>query len=427
MKTLYLECGMGAAGDMLLSALYELLPEKEDFLKTMNGLGLPGVHVEAVPTQTCGISGTRMRVTVDGREEGHDHHHHNHDHHHICETAQEPPHCCEHEHDSHGHDHDHGEGHSHHHASLPHITEVIAGLPLSEGVKKNALEVYSRVAGAESQVHGCPVDQIHFHEVGALDAVADITGVCLALSLLAPDRIAASPVRTGYGHVHCAHGILPVPAPATAILLEGIPTYAGDLEGELCTPTGAALLGQFVQSYGVRPAMTVRQVGYGIGGREFPAANCVRAFWGTDTAGANDIVSELTCNLDDMTGEAVAFACESLLEAGALDVFTVPASMKKGRPGVILTALCREEREAELAALILKHTTTNGVRICRKVRYILKPGTRTTSTAYGQIAVKTAEGYGVRREKPEYDAVAEAARKYDVPFGQVWTETVKKL
>ena len=277
MKTLYLECNMGAAGDMLMAALYELLPQaqKDVFWDTMNRL-LPGVTVTPRQAVTCGIAGTHMEVTVHGQEE------HSHDvalgtvqdtvHDHVHETAHDEAHHGhehhhehEHEHDhghEHHHDHDHGH-HHHHHASPADIAAILAGLDVPEAVKSNAKAVYDRIAAAEAKAHGVPVTQIHFHEVGALDAVADVTGVCLAMHLLAPDRVVASPVHVGSGQVRCAHGIMPVPAPATANLLTGIPTYGGEIRGELCTPTGAALLAHFCESFGPQPAMAVTAVGIG--------------------------------------------------------------------------------------------------------------------------------------------------------------------
>ena len=276
MKTLYLDLGMGAAGDMLTAALLELMPDKEAALEQLNHLGLPHTQFSMERTSKCGISGTHIHVTVLGREEQpcpevleHDHGH---------------DHCHEHEHDHHhGHDHGHHHEHAHDHHShtaLSDIRQAVGALSVSDAVKKQVLSVYDRIAQAESQVHGVPVDQIHFHEVGSLDALADITAVCYLLEQLAPEQIMASPVQVGYGKVRCAHGILPVPAPATAQLLLGVPIRAGDIPGELCTPTGAALLRQFVTSYGALPTMTVTAIGYGLGTKDFPAANCLRAMLG---------------------------------------------------------------------------------------------------------------------------------------------------
>ena len=430
MKTLYLECNMGAAGDMLMGALYELLEDKAGFLDTMNRL-IPGVTVEAQSAVTCGIRGTHMAVTVHGEEE------HSHDvalghsgdavHEHVHETAHDEAHhdhAHEHHHDhehEHDHEHSHDHGHHHHHHTAPaDINAILDTLAVPEEVRANARAVYGRIADAEAKAHGVPVTEIHFHEVGALDAIADVTGVCLALHLLRPDRIVVSPVHVGSGQVRCAHGVMPVPAPATANLLSGIPSYSGDIRGELCTPTGAALLAHFGQSFGPQPMMTVRQVGNGLGTKEFPAANCVRAFWGEEAAQTREVVSELCCHIDDMTAEALGFAMERLQEAGALDVSAAPILMKKGRPATALTALCRAEDEARLAEAVLRETSTLGVRVHPCARYTLTPSLRQVETAYGPIAIKCGDGCGIHREKPEYQDVADAARKAGVPFQQVW-------
>ncbi|MBM6723356.1 nickel pincer cofactor biosynthesis protein LarC [Pseudoflavonifractor phocaeensis] len=425
MKTLYIECHMGAAGDMLMSALYELLEDKEGFLKTMNGLGLPGVHVEAAPGVSGGIAGTHMKVTVHGQEElehDHDHHEHEHDHNHH-----------EHEHDHHhDHDHDHPHAHEHehhhHHATPGHIAEIIDALALPEEVKANARAVYDAIARAEAKAHGCPVGDVHYHEVGALDAVADVTGVCYAIYLLQPDRVVVSPVHVGSGTVKCAHGIMPVPAPATANLLAGVPVYGGEVMGELCTPTGAALLTHFAQSFGPMPPMSGSAVGCGVGTKVFAGrANCVRVFLGEDAQSANGSITELVCNIDDMTPEALAFAADRLLELGALDVYTVPGTMKKGRPGHVLTVLCEEDQEAELARAVLEQTTTIGLRVRRCGKYFLTPGSRTVETPWGPVQVKTAQGFGVSKAAPEYESAAALARANGLPIQTVLQEAAKGL
>ena len=258
MKTLYLECKMGAAGDMLMGALLELVPNPEQTLEQLNALGIPGVTYVMEKTAKCGILGTHVTVTVNGQEEHSHDHEHDHEHHH--DHAME---AHEHDHD-HEHIHDH-EHHHHHHTSMADITHIMSHLPLSETVRNHALGVYQAIAQAESKAHGMPVEEIHFHEVGAMDAVADVVGVCMLMDQLKVDQVCASPVHVGSGHVHCAHGILPVPAPATADLLRGIPSYGGEIQGELCTPTGAALLRQFVTKFGPMPQMAVEKIGYGMG------------------------------------------------------------------------------------------------------------------------------------------------------------------
>lgn len=395
MKTLYLECAMGAAGDMLMGALYELYPEKEKFLADMNAL-LPGVSLEAEPVRRQGIAGTHMRVAVHGQEEGHEHHH----------------------------DHDHAHGHHHHyeHRSLADIQAMIDGFPLPETVREKAKEVYALIARAESAAHGVEVGEVHFHEVGALDAVADVTGVCYLLHLLSPEAVCASPVTVGSGTVHTAHGLLPVPAPATARLLTGVPVTAGDIEAELCTPTGAALLRTFAGSFGPMPEGIVLGCGHGCGTRDFPRANCLRAFL-LDTAvtaeGPNDRVTELKANIDDMTGEALGFAMDRLLEAGALDVSYAPVYMKKNRPGVILTCLCRPGDADRLAREMLRHTSTFGVRRTDCPRYAMAVSMETAETPFGPVPRKTGTGYGLTKSKPEYEALAEAARERNVPLAEV--------
>ena len=402
MKTLYLNCGMGAAGDMLTAALLELMPDRAAAAAELNAIGIPGVTYRPETVRRCGVCGTHMSVTAHGAEESeamHDHHH-EHGHHHD-------------------HDHDHDHDHGHHHTGLHGIAHMVEEhLNLPEPVKADVLAVYDLIAQAESHVHGVPVPEIHFHEVGTMDALADVAAVCLLLHRLAPERIIASPVCVGGGQVRCAHGILPVPAPATAWLLQGIPSYEGAVPTELCTPTGAALLRHFVTEFGPMPVMTTRAIGYGMGTKEFETANCLRVFWG-DTAEEGGQVAELACNLDDMTAEELAFAMEALLDAGALDVWTTPLTMKKSRPGTLLTVLCPAEEGERMAALLFRHTTTIGVRqrLCR--RYTLARQEHTVHTPYGDVGCKTSCGYGVERVKYEYEDLARIARAQDMPLSDV--------
>ena len=290
------------------------------------------------------------------------------------------------------------------------IESIINGLNVSDKVKADALAVYGLIAEAESRAHGKPVTDIHFHEVGTMDAVADISGVCVLLEQLAPDRIIVSPLATGYGQVRCAHGILPVPAPATAGIIEGIPTYSGDVEGELLTPTGAALLKHFAGSFGPRPVMTIEKTGYGMGRKDFAKANMLRTFIGSEE-GEGDKVIELKFNVDDMTGEETGYATGVLMENGALDVFTTPVFMKKNRPGILFTVLVKPEDKEKFARLIFENTTTIGIRYNAMDRFKLARREEKVMTKYGEIRVKVSEGFGVTKAKPEYDDVSEAADK----------------
>lgn len=395
MKTLYLDCSMGAAGDMLAAALLELLPDPDAFVAELNALAIPDVKFSRETSVKCGITGTHLQVTVHGEEEGaHDHHHaHSHDHHHDH---------------AHAHHHDHAHSH-HHHASLHDIEHIVRGhLSLPATVADNVMAVYHLIADAESKAHGKPVSEIHFHEVGTMDAIADITAVCLLMHRLAPDEIIVSPVHVGSGQVHCAHGILPVPAPATATILQDVPIYGGSIQGELCTPTGAALLKHFADSFGEMPVMRTSAIGYGMGKKDFPAANCVRALLG-ERSDASDDVIELCCNIDDMTGEAIGYAFDKLFAAGALDVYTIPIGMKKSRPGHLLHVICREADKDALVRALFAHTTTIGIRENRFRRYTLDRRIETIETADGPVRRKCSTGYGVSREKFEHDDLARIA------------------
>ena len=488
MKLLYLDCGMGAAGDMLGAALAELLPDdaRDAFTSELNAAGIPGVHVSLDSSVKCGITGTHLTVTVNGTEEkegghshSHEHSHHDHQHDHTHDHS----HSHDHHHDhSHEHSHSHVHHHDHSHRSLHDIHHIIDDLKLPEAVRTDILAVYRLIAEAESKAHDKPVSEIHFHEVGTMDAIADIASVCLLLHKLAPDQIIASPIHVGSGQVKCAHGILPVPAPATAYILKDIPIYSGSIQGELCTPTGAALLKHFVTRFDQMPLMTPASTGYGMGTKDFPAANCVRAILGesfaenqpeqpaciptapasaaapastatpvpaaapaSEEAAITETICELSCNVDDMTGEDIAFAIETFLQNGALDAFTVPCTMKKGRPGVLVTVLCKDPDQKQMTKLILQHTTTLGVRSAEKKRWILSrtesetvipddvlanvtaPDMPAESKAHElkttgngcTIRSKTSTGFGITRNKYEHDDLEKIARTYGLTLAQV--------
>ncbi|BBF43765.1 hypothetical protein lbkm_2453 [Lachnospiraceae bacterium KM106-2] len=386
MKTLYLDCGMGAAGDMISAALYELLEDKDTFIKEINSLGIPNVVITAEKIRKCGIVGTHMKVTINGIEEGtmlneHEHHENNHNH--------------------------------EHHHSMHDMEHIIASLPLSEEVKSNSISIYKMIAEAESHAHGVPVTDIHFHEVGTMDAIADIVAVCLLMKKLNIKKVFASPIHVGSGHVHCAHGILPVPAPATAYILKQVPIYGGKIKGELCTPTGAALLKYFVTTFGEMPVMTVDKIGYGMGVKDFETVNCVRAMLG-ETSNNTDEILELSCNLDDMTPECIGYAMERLFDADALDVYTVPIGMKKNRPGTLLCVMCKSEKKEDMIRLIFKYTTTLGIRETIHRRYTLNRADKSITTPYGNVGMKHSWGYGVIREKYEYNDLAQIAREQNL-------------
>lgn len=401
MRTLYIECNMGAAGDMLLAALLELHPHPEEFIKRLSQLGIPNVEIQRENMKKCGITGTHVKVTVKGIEEesrdaSHAHHQqHNAEHYHKAEHH-----------------------HEHHHTSLHEMDKIIEKLPVDAQVKEDAKQVYRLIAQAEGHVHGQIVEEIHFHEVGAMDAVVDIVGVCMLVRELAADRIVVSPVHVGSGQVCCAHGVLPVPAPATAYILRDVPVYGGEIAGELCTPTGAALLKYFAVEFGDMPVMCVEKIGYGMGKKDFPMANCVRAMLGTEEQ-KMDTVVELCCNLDDMTPEHLGFATEILRQEGALEVYTTSIQMKKNRPGVMLTCMCSRKEKEKFLHLIFKYTTTLGIREYQCSRYGLCRTITERSTELGTIHEKTGKGYGVVRQKIEYEDLAKIAREQKLSIQQV--------
>ncbi len=414
MRTLYLDCAMGAAGDMLTAALLDLYEDREGFLREINDALSGKAEVTARADSKCGIRGLHVSVKINGEEEGMEHEGHYHDeeeHGHEGHHHDEEEHGHGHHHDEHGHEH-------HHHTSIKDIQELIGGMPVSENVRFHAEKVFESIASAEAQVHGQTMDHIHFHEVGTIDAVADVLGVCLLMEKLNPERVLCSPVNVGGGTVKCAHGILPVPAPATERLLRGIPWYGSEVRTELCTPTGAALVAHFADEFCDAPPMRVTKCGYGTGTKDLDRFNAVRALLG-DTADRPETLIELQCNIDDMTGEEIGFAQERLLEAGALDVWTTPIGMKKSRPAVMISALCRQEQREEILRCFFQHSRTLGVREYACPRYSLNRTVRTVKTDLGEVRIKRAEGWNVVREKPEYEDLARIARENNLSLGEV--------
>ena len=389
MKTLYIDCGMGAAGDMLTAALLELFPHPEEIIEKLNTFDIPHVQFSMEKSTKCGITRTHVSVKVHGHEE-HEHSHENHHHH----------------------------EHTHSHNTLHGIEHILSHMKISEKIKTDVMNVYSLIAEAESHAHGVPVSEIHFHEVGNLDAIADVTAVCYLMDKLAPEQVIVSPIHVGSGQVRCAHGILPVPAPATAYILQGCPIYGGDIKGELCTPTGAALLKYFANDFGCMPVMKVGAIGYGMGKKDFEAANCVRAMLG-ETSDTKDCIWELSCNVDDMTAEQMGYALECFFKAGALDAFTVPIQMKKSRPGTLISVLCTKDKKDELTSQIFKHTSTAGIREKEITRSVLNRTISNVETPYGTIRKKVYSGYGVTRSKYEYEDLTDIASTQNLSIEEV--------
>ena len=392
MKTLYLDCGMGAAGDMLTAALLELFPQPEKMIDELNTLRIPHVEFSMEKVSKCGILGTHVTVKVHGHEE----HEHSHDEHH------------------HGHSHEH----HHAHSSLHDIEHILSHMHITDKIRQDVLSVYNLIADAESNAHGVPVSEIHFHEVGNLDAIADVTAVCILMNKLSPSKVIVSPIHVGSGQVRCAHGILPVPAPATAHILQGCPIYGGKTKGELCTPTGAALLKYFADDFGDMPVMSISSIGYGMGKKDFEAANCVRAMLG-ETNSSKDVMYELNCNVDDMTAEQIGFALDCCFKAGAVETFTIPINMKKSRPGTLIRVICKEELKETLIHTIFKYTSTAGIRETKVERSVLERNITEIETPYGRIRRKDYSGYGVERSKYEYDDLACIASEQQMSIEEI--------
>lgn len=385
MKLLYLNCSMGAAGDMLSAALLELFPQPETVLLELQALKIPHITFSMEKSTKCGIVGTHLSVKIHGEEES------------VADI-------------SHHHDHSH--------ATLHSIEHLLEHLNLTPKLRQEVMSVYQLIAEAESAVHQVPVSEIHFHEVGALDAVADITAACFLMDKLSPDQVIVSPIHVGSGQVRCAHGILPVPAPAAANLLKGCPIYSGNIRGELCTPTGAALLKHFADSFGELPPMKLSAIGYGMGRKDFEAANCLCAMLG-ETDESKEEMYELNCNVDDMTGEEIGFALERCFEAGAVEAFTIPIQMKKSRPGTLIRVLCSAALKDQLIRTIFLHTSTAGIRESKVMRSILNRSIIEAETPYGIVRRKEYEGYGVRRAKYEYEDLSRIAKNHRISISEV--------
>ena len=470
MRVLYFDCSMGAAGDMISAGLYELLgdSDKKTFTDKLSTIikGLGDVSFSYDRSMKGGVTGTHFKVVVNGTEEKSVDVH----------SAAEPPHGApvppqgvperpvvmpaHHSEERERYLRNHPEANSHtyrrddanagapvppHGAPVPphgapgHAAEahehgnsfrdikvMAAGFPAPPDARENFLAVYKLIAEAESNAHGKPVDEIHFHEVGAKDAVVDIMSVCILMDMIKPDKVIVSPIRTGYGKVECAHGIIPVPAPATEFLLKDIPVYQGDIEGELCTPTGAALIRHFANEFGDMPNIRTVKEGHGMGVKDYKNPNCVTIILGEDIESAKqdalcmktDTVCTLECNIDDMTGEALGYAKEALMNCGALDVYTTAISMKKDRPGVLLTVICWPDDKTKIVSDIFRLTSTIGIRerICE--RYVLDRHMSQVNTQFGQVNVKTVSGYGVSRYKYEYEDLRRIAESKGISIAE---------
>lgn len=429
MKTLYLDLFSGISGDMFIGALIDLGAEFGQLEKQLAALGLDGYHLHSHRALKGSIEGVKFDVHLS------DHHDRAHSHEKTA-SAHDHEHGHDHPHPhSHGHEHEHKHEHEHS-RTFAQIKQLIAQSGLSDWVKLKATAVFHRIAVAEGKIHGLPPEQVHFHEVGAVDSIVDIVGGCLALELLGRPTVLASTVVDGSGWVDCAHGRFPIPAPATLAILgaRGIPLSQCSEPHELVTPTGAALLAELVETFGPMQGLVAKKIGFGLGTRENKSRpNVLRAILGETRAAESahdwesDSIVVLETNLDDINAEILGNFVEQTLAAGALDVFHTPVQMKKNRPGVLLTVLCAENDADRFTELMLRETTSFGVRRYTAQRRKLVREFASVHTKYGDVAVKVGRLDGrVVQASPEFESCKKIASQAAVPLKVVYEAALKE-
>jgi uncharacterized protein (TIGR00299 family) protein len=458
MRIAYLECFSGVSGDMFLGALIDAGVPARVLEETVAALGV-GARLEISKVVRSGISATKVDVWVDGEKDlpreqywakqdvarapspakadhqhmpHHDEHHHEHEHNHehvsdagISRTGVSAPHEHAHPHE-HPHSHSHGRG-------LTEIREIIGNAAIGDTAKKTAIAMFEALGAAEAKIHSTSIEEVHFHEVGAVDAMVDIVCAAVGAEALRVDEIVCSRLNVGGGSVKCAHGTFPVPAPATVELLKDAPVYSSGLQAELVTPTGAAIVQTLVRRFMAFPEMKIERSGYGAGSREFEGfPNVVRLTIGEAasvlaTKAGSEAVTVLEANLDDLNPQVFGYVMDRLLEVGALDVFGMPVQMKKNRPGTLLTVLCKPEDASKLSQLIFTETTTLGVRRRDEVRQTLARRWESVRTQWGEVRIKIASMNGtVTNYAPEYEDCRRIASEQHVPLKTVMQEAAKE-
>ncbi len=436
MKTLYFDCSSGISGNMTIGALLELTGDYAYLIDELKKINVPGYHLEIDKRDKNGIMATHVEVVIEshGHHHGHEHdgHHHDHEHdghHHDHEhdghhhDHEYDGHHHDHEHDGHHHDHEH-DGHHHEHRNLGAVNAIIDQSGLDIKTKELAKRIFLRVAQAESKVHGKPLEEVHFHEVGAIDSIVDIVATAILINRIAPDAIYASVVNDGHGFVKCAHGLMSVPVPATSeIFASSEVVYRQiDIDGELVTPTGAAIIAELASQFGVMPPMRVTKIGWGSGTKDLAIPNVLKVSLG-ETADVTLRIAVMETNIDDTTGEIMAYTMERLFESGALDVFFTPIYMKKNRPAYRLSVACREDKMEELRDIIFKESSTIGIRYRFEDRFVCKREIITRQTSLGQIRLKVTKSQGREDEYFEFDDLKSIAVQQRMAIKDV----IKKL
>jgi len=419
MRIAYLDCFSGISGDMFLAALIDAGVAPTIFKQAVEALGI-GASLEISRVNRSGISATKVDVIVNGNKDAPRS---------AEPTAREQSHSHTHDHAHHHHaHHEHQHGHG-----LVEIREIIRKTSLNDSVKRTAIAIFEKLGEAEAKIHNIPVEQIHFHEVGAVDALVDITCASVGVEALGIDEIICSPLNVGGGTVTCAHGTFPVPVPATVELLKGVPVYSSGLQAELVTPTGAAIIRTLATRFAPFPEMKIEKAGYGAGSRDFPAhANVLRITVGEAASklaanASQEIISVLEANIDDLNPQVFGYVLDRLLEAGALDVFGTPVQMKKNRPGNLLTVLAKPDDTDKLTQIIFAETTTLGVRRREEKREVLARKWQTVPTRFGDVRIKIASLNGtVTSYAPEYEDCRRIAAEHRVPLKLVMQEAVQE-
>jgi uncharacterized protein (TIGR00299 family) protein len=423
MKILYYDCFSGISGDMNLGAMIDLGIDKEWLINELSKLNINGYTIEVYKDERKGITGTKVDVILEEHKNNNNEHIHHHGHEHIHKH---------HDKDEHTHNHIHERAHEH--RNLKDIEKIINLSNLNDNVKKLSIKMFYKLAEAEGKVHGKPVDEVHFHEVGAVDSIVDIVGAAICLDYLKIDKVMASTVELGGGFVKCAHGTIPVPAPATVEILKGIPVKSGIVPFETTTPTGAVILASNVDEFTDNKNFIIDRIGYGIGGRDTDVPNVLRIFIGeiheeTKKKEENfDIVKQniLECNIDDMNPEMYEYIMSKLFEVGASDVYLTNIIMKKGRPAVKISILYYDEYEKSIEEIIFKETSTLGIRKYDVYKKMLRRESENITTQYGDIRVKKAYYNGsILKFKPEYEDCKRISQQQKIPISYIYKEIEK--
>ena len=465
-KILYLECGTGISGDMAVAAMLDLGADQEKLLKVLEGIPGHGFKVKISRVKKAGIDCCDFNVILDEEHDGHDHdmeylyghlegegghsahthshdhdhdddhhHDHDHDHHHDHDHDHDHDHHHDHDHDHdhhHDHDHDHGHSHHHHHTGMREIREIIGNLEMTEGARALALRIFEILAQAESEAHGVPVDEVHFHEVGAIDSIVDIVAAAVCFDDLGIRNVAVTEIAEGCGTVRCQHGILQVPVPAVANIAKAhrLPMRFTSRKGELVTPTGAAIAAALMTQEELPERFVIAKTGLGAGKREYEIPSILRAMiiepcdQAPETGHGKDTVWKLECDIDDSTGEQLGYALEKLYQEGAREAHFAPVFMKKNRPGWELTVICDREHFQKMEEVIFRQTTTIGIRRQEMERTVLTRKTVDVKTRFGVIPVKVSGEGTYKRVHPEYEQVSGVASEHGVPFGAVYDEVL---